>query len=459
MQAKKFQGWTLMWTEINVDGLVGPTHHYGGLGVGNLASQEHAGQCSHPRAAALEGVRKAALVASWGVPQYLLLPPARPRLDWLEQLALDVGETDDWEQVWHTAPEAFSAALSSAFMWAANAATVSAAGDCSDRRLHITPANLISSWHRSAEADERRVQLSQFFKNLPHCTVHSPLPAIVPLRDEGAANHMRLCDASLKIGLNIFVYGDAGDNHITSKLHFLPRQTRASCEAIARRHRLDPERTFFLQQHPEAISAGAFHNDVVATSHEHLLIHHQLAFVDAEAELTRLEHTFQQCTGQRLQRIEIPADELPLEEAVRSYFFNSQIITPRLVSQTTTTPRMVLISPRQCQELAITQRWVQSLVNASDNPIDEVCFVTLEQSMAGGGGPACLRLRVPLPEADLEHLPSALRLDSRLQEKLEQFIERWYPETLRLSDLFEQQLFEHFLQIPLRLRETIFDTV
>jgi succinylarginine dihydrolase len=448
-----------MWTEINVDAVVGPTHHYGGLGVGNLASHQHAGLSSHPRAAALEGLRKAALVASWGVPQYLLLPPVRPRLDWLKQLGWDVGSASDLQPAWHTAPEAFSAAFSSAFMWAANAATVSAACDSGDRRLHITPANLISSWHRSAEADERRGDLARLFENLPHCTVHPPLPAIVPLRDEGAANHMRLSDASLKMGLNVFVYGDAGDNSLTPNLHFLPRQTRASCEAIARRHRLDPERTFYLQQHPAAISAGAFHNDVVATSHEHLLIHHQLAFVEAEAELTRLERTFQQCTGQRLQRIEIPAAELPLEEAIRSYFFNSQILTPRLKSGITSTPRMVLICPRQCQESAATQRWVESLVNAADNPIEEVHYVTLEQSMAGGGGPACLRLRVPLPEADLECLPSALRLDSRLHDQLEQLIEQWYPETLRLGDLCEQPLFAHLSQIPLRLRETIYGTV
>ena len=42
-------------TEINFDGLVGPSHNYAGLSIGNLASTRNAGQLSQPRRAALEG--------------------------------------------------------------------------------------------------------------------------------------------------------------------------------------------------------------------------------------------------------------------------------------------------------------------------------------------------------------------------------------------------------------------
>ena len=42
-----------MLREINFDGIVGPTHNYAGLSLGNIASARHAGQASHPRAAAL----------------------------------------------------------------------------------------------------------------------------------------------------------------------------------------------------------------------------------------------------------------------------------------------------------------------------------------------------------------------------------------------------------------------
>ena len=43
-----------MVTEINFDGIVGPSHNYAGLSAGNLAATSNAGQLSHPRAAALE---------------------------------------------------------------------------------------------------------------------------------------------------------------------------------------------------------------------------------------------------------------------------------------------------------------------------------------------------------------------------------------------------------------------
>lgn len=441
-----------MFTEINIDALVGPTHHFGGLGVGNVASQQHAYRTSRPREAALEGLRKAALIASLGVPQYVFLPPTRPRLDWLQELGLGVDSSEQLSAALHTAPRAFSAAFSSAFMWAANMATVSAACDCRDGRLHITPANLISSWHRAAEAAERAIDLNRLLGSLDNCTIHPPLSPIVPLRDEGAANHIRLSDTTGKIGFNIFVYGVDSELD-TSDWKFLPRQTRAACEAIARRHQLDPGRTFFLPQHPAAISAGVFHNDVIATSHGSLLIHHELAFRDAEQQLQRLDESFRQATGTLLNRIEIPTSDLPLDEAVRSYFFNSQITTPRASKTSNQPPQMVLISPQQCKEIATARRLIERLIASSDNPIEAVHYVSLEQSMAGGGGPACLRLRVPLAHDDIEQLPSQLRLDRQLEERLAAAIERWYPESLELTDLSNLAYAQELSQISVSLQK------
>lgn len=449
-----------MFTEINIDALVGPTHHFGGLGVGNVASQQHAYRTSRPREAALQGLRKAALVASLGVPQYIFLPPPRPRLKWLHELGLGVDSTEHLssEQLsaaLQIAPQAFSAAFSCAFMWAANMATVSAACDCRDRRLHITPANLISSWHRASESTERAIDLKRLLGLQDNCTIHPPLSSIVPLRDEGAANHMRLSDPTGKIGFNIFVYGD--DSELASHdWKFLPRQTRAACEAIARRHQLDPARTFFLQQHPAAISAGVFHNDVIATSHASLLIHHELAFYDAEQQLQRLDESFRQTTGAPLLRMEISNSDLPIDEAVQSYFFNSQVITPHTHTSSNHTSQMVLISPQQCQRIASTGRLIERLVASSDNPIEEVHYVSLEQSMAGGGGPACLRLRIPLAHDDIERLPRQLRLDRLLEERLAVAIERWYPESLELTDLCSVAFVRELSQISDHLQK-IFD--
>ena len=44
--------------EINFDGIVGPSHNYAGLSLGNIASASHGGDVSYPRAAALQGVAK-----------------------------------------------------------------------------------------------------------------------------------------------------------------------------------------------------------------------------------------------------------------------------------------------------------------------------------------------------------------------------------------------------------------
>jgi succinylarginine dihydrolase len=228
----------------------------------------------------------------------------------------------------HQSPQALSAAFSSAFMWVANAATVTPTIDSADGRFHCTPANLLSSWHRGSEASERRTQLEILLAGLgDKAVVHPPLPAIVPLRDEGAANHMRLCDPSGRIGFNVFVYGEnESERRAAHTQSFFARHTRAAAEAVARKHQLPSDRTFLIQQHPRAIDAGVFHNDVIATSCDHLLIHHQYAFIDAEAELQRLETRFHQQCEHALLRIEVSDDELPLADAVRSYFFNSQII-------------------------------------------------------------------------------------------------------------------------------------
>ncbi|HBQ53569.1 MAG TPA: succinylarginine dihydrolase, partial [Erythrobacter sp.] len=47
-----------MLREINFDGIVGPSHNYAGLSLGNIASASHKGSASYPRAAALQGVAK-----------------------------------------------------------------------------------------------------------------------------------------------------------------------------------------------------------------------------------------------------------------------------------------------------------------------------------------------------------------------------------------------------------------
>jgi succinylarginine dihydrolase len=233
----------VMVVEVNIDALVGPTHHFGGLGVGNLASQEHAYRVSSPRQAALEGLKKASLLASLGIPQFMLLPPVRPDVDFLRQLGFQGSLQEQLTTAFQSDSRALSAVFSGAFMWAANSATVSAAADTADGCLHMTPANLISSWHRASEASERAAELGRLFSNYQDFRMHAAVPAIVPLRDEGAANHMRLCDRQGFHACNVFTFGS--DNPRESHSGFFPRQTRAACEVIARQHGLDSASTFY----------------------------------------------------------------------------------------------------------------------------------------------------------------------------------------------------------------------
>ncbi|HEU0133483.1 MAG TPA: N-succinylarginine dihydrolase, partial [Allosphingosinicella sp.] len=72
--------------EINFDGIIGPSHNYSGLSLGNLASATNKGLVSHPRAAALQGLEKMRHNLRLGLAQGLLLPHRRPDRDWLEAL-------------------------------------------------------------------------------------------------------------------------------------------------------------------------------------------------------------------------------------------------------------------------------------------------------------------------------------------------------------------------------------
>jgi len=434
--------------EINIDGIVGPTHHFGGLGVGNVASMENQDQASHPRQAALEGLQKAWLVMSLGVPQFVFLPSRRPSSSLLAQLGFGGSAEEQMVAASLAAPRALSAAYSSAFMWLANAATVTAACDSGDGQLHCTPANLISSWHRASEASERGPQFESLFKHLRCKQIHAPLPSILPLRDEGAANHMRLCDPSGKSGFNVFSYGvDEDATADEQPRRFLARHTLAASRSVARLHQLNPDRTYFLHQHPRAIDAGVFHNDVIATSCDHMLLHHEFAFLNGDNVLQRLEADMLRTCKLPLLRIEVSDSEMPLADAVRSYFFNSQIVKPIKVNGQSSSPRYVLICPHHCQEVKSASKLIERLIADAEIPIDEVKFVRLAESMANGGGPACLRLRVMLSENDIERLNPKMRLTTKLFDRLSSIVEKFYPESLTASDFYQPALIEQHERI------------
>ena len=436
-----------MLREVNFDGLVGPTHHFGGLGVGNVASQANCARVSRPREAALEGLEKAWLIAQLGVPQVLLPPLVRPNRELLKSFGFCGSVSSQLKAAYETDPQLLSAAMSASAMWSANAATVSPVTDTADGRLHITPANLISSLHRAQEATERAEMFRTLWNGCDDVIVHDPLPAIVPLRDEGAANHLRLCDATGEQGVEIFISGDNESGSVATR-RFMVRQTRATGRAIGRLHQLKPDCVFHLQQSAAAIDAGVFHNDVISTAHEHLWFMHEVAFEAAEKSLCEIEAAFLRQTGLKLRIIVVGLNELPLPAAVQTYLFNSQMVTlpkadPREPS------RFHWIAPEQCEKRLETNQLLQRWQRDSELSLEKVQYVRLHESMANGGGPACLRLRISLNREQLAALPPRIFLDAEQYHRVHDWIVKWYPEQLALPDLADATLVEHLQQAVL----------
>ncbi|GGI67331.1 N-succinylarginine dihydrolase 1 [Polymorphobacter multimanifer] len=398
-----------MLQEINFDGLIGPTHNYAALSFGNLASQTNAGATSRPRDAALQGLAKMRFVMGLGLPQGYLLPLERPNTVWLRALGFS-GSDDAVCAAAHAAdPRLFAQGCSASAMWTANAATVSPAPDTLDRRTHISVANLSRMVHRSIEHGETEAMLRRAFAHL-HFAVHAALPA--SFGDEGAANHMRLAAEHHLPGLEIFVYGEEAGR-------FPARQNRRASEAIARRHALDPARTAFVAQSQDAIDAGAFHNDVVAVANGRVLFAHEQAFADPAGLRGWLGEAMADAVF-----IEVPAAAVPLEDAISSYLFNSQLLT-------LPGGEMALILPGECETCGSVRTWLDTLL-AADTPIRHLHFVNVRESMRNGGGPACLRLRVAAAPHTID--PRFLLTPARA-DALEALIEAHWPETITPGDL------------------------
>lgn len=419
-----------MIEEVNFDGIPGPTHNYAGLAQGNLAAEKHAQLVSNPREAALQGLAKMRALAARGYPQAVLPPHERPFVPALRALGFDGDDAEVIRKVAREAPRVLAASSSAAAMWAANAATVSASADTRDGRVHFTPANLVSHFHRSIEAATTTRVLRAIFADPAHFVVHDPLPAVPHLGDEGAANHTRFLAADGR-GVEFMVYGRAAlDGESRAPQRFPARQTREASEAIARRHGLDPTRVVFAQQHPDAIDAGVFHNDVIAVGAGALLFCHTRAYVNQPGVLAALERA----VGEPFAAIVVDEAEVSADDAVATYLFNSQLL-PRPDG------RWLLVAPADVREHGRVSAYVDRLV-ASGGPIAEVLSFDLRQSMRNGGGPACLRLRVPLTRNERNAIGARVFVDDRLAGELEAWIHRNYRDQLAPDDLGDPALLD-----------------
>ncbi|MGH6705567.1 MAG: N-succinylarginine dihydrolase [Sphingomicrobium sp.] len=409
-----------MIREINFDGIIGPSHNYAGLSLGNLASTRHAGDVSRPRAAALQGLDKMRANLALGLVQGIFVPQPRPARAWLDALGTSVEDAE---------PVLAANAMSASAMWAANAATVSPSPDTADGKCHLTVANLKTMPHRSHEWPATLAQLKLAFANNAFA-VHGPVPTA--FGDEGAANHMRLAAAHGEAGVEVFVYGVSGGP-------FPARQSVEASRAIARLHRLDPARTIFAAQSEEAIAAGAFHNDVVAVANGPVLFAHEKAFADRDVLIAELEAKM---PGFEL--VEVPDAEVPLADAIRSYLFNAQLVTPP-------DGAMTLVAPTECRDTPSVAGWIERHL-ASNGAIRRVEYVDVRQSMANGGGPACLRLRVACDPATVD--PRFLVDEAKLDRMAAVISERWLEE-IAIADIQSETLIRDVEAARLSLLETL----
>ncbi len=410
-------------SEINFDGLVGPTHNYAGLSVGNLASMRNVNQPSNPKLAALEGLEKMRVLAALGVPQAVLPPQERPHLPTLRALGYSGTDAKIFDRVGSENPVLLAGVSSASSMWAANAATVSPSADTADRRVHFTPANLVTQFHRSIEPPTTRRVLCAIFSDEAHFKVHDPLPASTHFADEGAANHTRLvCDGE---SIELFTAGRRGFDASLNRTTFPARQTYEACEAVIRRHGVRD--ALIVSQNPVAIDAGAFHNDVVAVGHRHVLLVHELAWEDQSRVLLRLRERMPS-----LKVIEISDAALPLCDAVSSYLFNSQLVMGP-------SGGLHLLAPMESRESDAARVVCETLPR---DIIAQVHHVDVRQSMKNGGGPACLRLRVTLNEPERRAMNSGVIFDERLYHLLKQWVERHYRDRLTTTDLRDPKLLE-----------------
>lgn len=412
--------------EVNFDGLVGLTHHYAGLSFGNEASTKHRFQVSNPKLAAKQGLLKMKALADAGFPQAVIPPQERPNVAVLRQLGFSGTDEQVVEKAGTQTPHLLSAASSASSMWVANAATVAPSADTLDGKVHLTVANLNNKFHRATEAETTERVLRAIFNHDAHFEVHQALPQVAMFGDEGAANHNRLGGDYGDPGLQLFIYGREEGGH-AAPTRYPARQTLAASQAVARLNQVNPSQVVFAQQNPHVIDQGVFHNDVIAVSNRQVLFCHEQAFAHQEKLLATLHERVRGFTP-----VQVPTEAVSVQDAVETYLFNSQLLSRDDGS-------MMLVLPQESRDHKGVWCYLTELVKA-DNPIDKLRVFDLRESMANGGGPACLRLRVVLTQDEMQAVNPAVMMNDTLFTRLNDWVDRYYRDRLTQADLVDPQL-------------------
>lgn len=421
--------------EFNFDGLVGPTHNYAGLSHGNVASTANANLVAKPKEAATQGLQKMKALHDMGLKQGVIAPMERPDVFTLRKLGFTGTDAQVIIKAAKQAPKVLAACSSASSMWTANACTMAPSSDTADGKAHFTPANLSNKFHRSIEHETTGRILQSMFSDEKHFAHHAALPNGDHFGDEGAANHTRFADVSSdakygKKGVHFFVYGKYAFDASKPAPHKFPaRQTFEASQAVARLHKLDSDNVVYAQQSPNVIDAGVFHNDVISVGNGNVLFAHQKAFLNQMNVYNDLERAYD---GEEFHVVEVGNNDVPVQDAVKSYLFNSQLVT-------LPNGDMSLICPGECEKVPSVKEYLDWLVE-QDTPIKQVKIYDVKQSMQNGGGPACLRQRVVLNDSEVAAMNQSVIMNDELFGTLTNWVGKHYRETLSEDDLADPSL-------------------
>src|SRR5262249_14525092 len=250
---------------------------------------------------------------------------------------------------------------------------------------------------------------------------------------DGGSNHLRVWSDGGE-AVHLFAWGRSSYEGSPAPRKFPARQTLEASRALARLHQLAPERCYFPRQPPEAIDAGAFHTDVLAVANQAFLMVHQRAFVSAPALIASLRKRL----GPSLRHVMAVESSLPLSAAVEAYPFNSQLLTVADGS-------MVILAPKESGRSKRARAFLER-VKAEENPVREIHYLDVRQSMQNGGGPACLRQRIWLTEEERGRISANVFFTPALHQALEVWVLRHYRDRLAPRALADPKLATESMQ-------------
>jgi succinylarginine dihydrolase len=158
------------------------------------------------------------------------------------------------------------------------------------------------------------------------------------------------------------------------------------------------------------------------------LLMHELAFVDD----TRFVEELRRLLGDELVVFRASKGELPPENAVAAYPFNSQLLA--LDDGT-----MAIVAPEDAREDKYARAFLERVVSEG-GPLWRLHYIDVRQSMQNGGGPACLRLRVPLTDEETHGLGGRVLVDDALHAELVAWVDKHYRDRLVPTDLADPKL-------------------